>query len=111
MRSEGSRVGFWGTCRQVGFKRGHGTNPHSTAIRGGSACAESLKQGAGGRWTSEQGEHAWALWHVVPAVVTAAHWQQELGALPEGADGRCTGKGELWPLSGVRVGGHEVVLK
>lgn len=69
----------------VGFKRGHGTNPHSTPLWDGSAREESLKQGPSGRWTSEQGEHAWALWHVVPAVVTAARWQQELGALPEGS--------------------------
>lgn len=84
MWTEGTRVGFWGTCRQVGFKRGHGTNPHSTSMRGGSACEESLKQGAGGRWTSEQGGHARALWHVVPAVVTSASWQQELGCCQRG---------------------------
>lgn len=104
-------MGFWGACRQAGFKRGHGTNPPSTPVWDGSACEESLKQGAGGRWTSEQGEHAWALWHAVPAVVTAARWQQELGALPEGANGRSTGKGELWSLSHVHAGRHEVVHK
>lgn len=104
-------MGFWGTCRQAGFRRGHGTNPHSTPVWDGSACEESLKQGASGRWTSEQGEHAWALWHVIPAVVTAARWQEELGALPEQPDGRCIGQGELWPPSDVNAEGHEVVHK
>lgn len=104
-------MSFWGTSSQVGFKKGHGTNPHSTPVQDGSACEESLKQGASGRWISEQGENAWARWHVVPAVVTAACWQQELGALLEGPDGRCTSKGELWPPSHAHVGEHEVVHK
>lgn len=84
MRHEGTQADFWGACRQVGrcldFERDHGTNPHGTPVCDGYASEESLKQGASGRWTSEQEwAHEGPAQHVVPAGATATLWQLELG--------------------------------
>lgn len=60
MWREGTQADFWAACRQVDVltlreTRDHGTNPHGTPVRDGYAYEESLKQGARGTWTSEQG--------------------------------------------------------